>query len=44
MAMLGAVYISRKLVTKRAILGNMVKEANILQASVGCMIIGLSSL
>lgn len=41
-AMLGAVFISRKLMTKRAILGNMMKDTNILQASVGCMIFGLA--
>jgi hypothetical protein len=40
-AMLAAVFISRKLVTKRALLGTMLTEANTQNATVGCMITGL---
>lgn len=40
-AMLGAVFLSRKLTAKRAILSNVVNDANMSDAAVGCMIAGL---
>ncbi|MEO8736456.1 MAG: hypothetical protein ABI380_07925, partial [Edaphobacter sp.] len=36
-----AVFISRKMTRKRALLGDMITDANMLNASMGCMIIGL---
>ena len=40
-AMLAAVYISRKLTTKRALLRNAVNETNMQNATIGCMVTGL---
>jgi hypothetical protein len=40
-AMLGAVFISRRLTAKRPLLGRMVTDANIQNATVGCMVTGL---
>ena len=40
-AMLAAVYISRKLTTKHALLRNAVTEANMQNATIGCMVTGL---
>jgi hypothetical protein len=40
-AMLGAVYVSRHLTAKRPLLGRMVTDENIQNATVGCMITGL---
>ena len=41
-AMLAAVFISRRLTTKRPLLGRMVTDANIQNATVGCMVAGLA--
>ena len=41
-AMLGAVFISRRLTAKRPLLGRMVTDANIQNATVGCMVTGLA--
>jgi hypothetical protein len=41
-AMLGAVFISRRLSAKRPLLGRMVTDANIQNATVGCMVTGLA--
>ncbi len=40
-AMLGAVYVSRHLTAKRPLLGSMVTDENIQNATVGCMVTGL---
>jgi hypothetical protein len=40
-AMLGAVFISRRLTAKRPLLGRMVTDSNIQNATVGCMVTGL---
>ena len=40
-AMLGAVYISRHLTAKRPLLGRMVTDENIQNATVGCMVTGI---
>lgn len=40
-AMLGAVAVSRRLTLKRPLLGNMVTDANMLNAAVGCMVTGI---
>ncbi len=40
-AMLAAIYISRKLTTKRALLRNAVTDANMQNATIGCMVTGL---
>jgi hypothetical protein len=40
-AMLGAVFVSRRLTSKRALLGNLVTNENIQNATVGCMVTGL---
>ncbi|HEY6412221.1 MAG TPA: hypothetical protein VIX42_00950 [Edaphobacter sp.] len=40
-AMLGAVFISRRLTAKRPLLGRMVIDANIQNATFGCMVTGL---
>jgi hypothetical protein len=40
-AMLGAVFLSRRLTTKRALLGNLITDANIQNSSVGCLVIGV---
>ena len=41
-AMLAAVYISRKLTTKRALLGTLLKPANEQNATMGCIITGIA--
>lgn len=41
-AMFGAVFISRKLTGNRAFLGNLITDANLRSAALGCMIVGLS--
>lgn len=41
-AMLASVYLSRRLTIKRAILGDMLSDANMMNASIGCMLIGIS--
>jgi hypothetical protein len=40
-SMLGAVFISRRITTKRPLLGRMVTDENIQNSTVGCMITGL---
>jgi hypothetical protein len=40
-AMLGAVFISRRLTAKRPLLGRMVTDENIQNATVGCMVTGI---
>jgi hypothetical protein len=41
-AMLGAVYLSRKLTVQRAFLANMITDANMYSAAIGCMVVGLA--
>ena len=41
-AMLGAVFLSRKVTKRRAILADMITDANLLPASLGCMVVGIS--
>jgi hypothetical protein len=41
LALLFAVYVSRRLTTKRALLANMVTDANMQNATTGCMITGI---
>lgn len=40
-AMFVAVYLSRKLTTRRALLGDMLAEANVQNATIGCMVTGI---
>lgn len=40
-AMLAAVYLGRKLTTKRALLGDMLAESNVQNATIGCMVTGI---
>ena len=40
-AMFVAVYLGRKLTTKRALLGDMLAEANVQNATIGCMVTGI---
>ncbi len=40
-SMFAAVYVSRKLTLKRALLGTMLEESRMLNASIGCMVAGM---
>lgn len=41
-AMFGAVFLSRKFTTKRAFLADLISDDNMLNASFGCMVVGLA--
>lgn len=41
-AMFGAIFLSRKLTARRAFLGNIVTDANLQNAAIGCMIMGIA--